>query len=380
MSFSGGGWIDPAIGGVAASLDALAFVTDPLGQLASWGVGWLIEHVKPLSDALDALAGDPDQITAYAQTWKNVGQAMIGAQSELRDAAARQITDWAGSAARAYRHLTGEHAAALEALAKANQALAEITAGAGLLVATVRMMVRDLIADFVSALAVRLWEWLAEEGATLGLGTPWVVAQVTTLAGKWVGRIAHLLDGLVNSLRRLTPLLRKLGAIVDDIKALLRRLTDKPPRTATATARDTHLFHADADPLRRHGPARETHPAEWDAAMREAEEAGVEVIIRDGVMAYGPSPSSGRPGQLLLDPDASYGALIHEMQHMREDRDAGWAGMAGLMADPRARYANETRAYQQEIDYARSIGDQEAVDRLHELLRNEYQDIFGRPQ
>jgi hypothetical protein len=95
-------------------------------------------------------------------------------------------------------------------------------------------------------------------------------------------------------------------------------------------------------------------------------------------MAYGPSPSSGRPGQLLLDPDASYGALIHEMQHMREDREAGWAGMAGLMADPRVRYANEARAYQQEIDYARSIGDQEAVDRLHELLRREYQDIFGR--
>jgi hypothetical protein len=42
------------------------------------------------------------------------------------------------------------------------------------------------------------------------------------------------------------------------------------------------------------------------------------------------------------------------------------------------RYENEARAYQQEIDYARSIGDQEAVDRLHELLRKEYEDIFGR--
>jgi len=379
-SFSGGGWIDTTIGGVAASLDALAFITDPLGQLVAWGVGWLIEHVKPLSDALDALAGDPDQITAYAQTWQNVGQAMIGAQNGLHDAAARQITEWAGSASQAYRHLAGEHEAVLAALAKANNALAEITAGAGLLVATVRMMVRDLIADFVSVLAVRLWEWLAEEGLTLGLGTPWVIAQVTTLAGKWVGRIAHLLDGLVNSLRRLAPLLRRLGSIVDDLKALLRRLTGKTPKTATVPVRDTHLFHADADPLRKHGSARETHPAEWDAAMREAEDAGVEVIIRDGVMAYGPSPSSGRPGQLLLDPDASYGGLIHEMQHLRDDRDAGWAGMAGWFSDKQVRYENEARAYQQEIDYARSIGDQDAIDHLEQLLSQERDRIFGEDQ
>src|SRR5690349_5586891 len=163
-SFSSGGWIDPAIGGIATGLDALAFVTDPLGQLVAWGVGWLIEHLKPLSDALDALAGDPDQIAAYAQTWKNVARTVDGARSALHDGLTRQITEWVGTASTAYRHLAGEHDAALAALAKANNALAEITAGAGLLVATVRMLVRDIIADFVSVLAVRLWEWLAEEG------------------------------------------------------------------------------------------------------------------------------------------------------------------------------------------------------------------------
>ncbi|WP_250034249.1 WXG100 family type VII secretion target [Paractinoplanes maris] len=375
-SFDGGGWIDPAIGGIAAGLDALAFVTDPLGQLVSWGVGWLIEHVKPLSDALDALAGDPDQINAYARTWSNVTGAMASAGTTLHDGTARQISGWTGVAARSYRHIAGEQEAALQALAKATTALGQITAGAGMLVATVRMMVRDLIADFVSVLAVRLWEWLAEAGITLGLGTPWVIAQVTTLVGKWVARITKLLDGLVSSLRRLTPMMRGLEKTIADIKGLLRRLGRSDPGGA-APARGTHLFHAEADPLRRHGSARQTHPAEWDAAMREAEAAGVEVVVREGAMAYGPAPSAGNPGQMILDPDASYGALLHEMSHLRDDRDAGWAGMAAAMGDPRARYENEARAYQQEIDYARSIGDQESVDRLHELLRQEYEYIFG---
>jgi hypothetical protein len=160
--------------------------------------------------------------------------------------------------------------------------------------------------------------------------------------------------------------------VIDEIQAWLRRL-GRGGEAGTAVSRDTHLLHADANPLRKHGPARETHPAEWEAAMREAQDAGVEVIVRDGAMAYGPAPSAGRPGQMVIDPDASYGALLHEMSHLREDRDAGWLGMAGAMGDPRARYENEARAYQQEIDYARSIGDQDAIDRLHELLRQEHQ-------
>ncbi|WP_250002943.1 WXG100 family type VII secretion target [Actinoplanes sp. M2I2] len=377
VSFDGGGWIDPAIGSIAAGLDALAFVTDPLGQLVSWGVGWLIEHVKPLSDALDALAGDPDQINAYALTWNNVAGAMAAAGTSLHEGTARQVSEWTGTASRSYQHVAGEHEAALQALAKATAALGQITAGAGMLVATVRMMVRDLIADFVSILAVRLWEWLAEAGVTLGLGTPWVIAQVTTLAGKWVARIAKLLDGLISSLRRLAPLMRGLERIIEDVQGVLRRLSRNAETGAPAPARATHLFHAEADPLRRHGSARQTHPAEWDAAMREAEAAGVEVVVRDGAMAYGPAPSAGNPGQMILDPEASYGALLHEMSHLRDDRDAGWAGMAGAMGDPRARYENEARAYQQEIDYARSIGDQESVDRLHQLLRQEYEYIFG---
>ncbi|QGN48443.1 WXG100 family type VII secretion target [Micromonospora sp. WMMC415] len=376
-SYAGGGWIDVAIGGVAVSMDALAFVTDPLGQLVAWGVGWLIEHVKPLSDALDELAGDPDQIAAYAQTWRNLTTTLTDAATTFEDAVGRQVADWKGAAAAAYRQHSGEHAAILAALGRATHALAEITTGAGLLVAMVRALVRDLIAEFVSVLAVRLWEWLAEAGVTLGLATPWVITQVTTLAGKWAARIARLLHALIGSLRRLSPILQRLGDLVADLRTLLRRVTHHGATSPSAPSRDTHLLHADADPLRKWGPARQTHPGEWEAAIRDAQETGVEVSFREGALAYGPSPSPGRPGHLVLDPDASYGALLHEMQHLRDDHAAGWAGMRGWFEDPVVRYENEVRAYQQEIRYAESIGDRESVERLNEAIREEYVKIFG---
>ena len=55
-------WVDGSLGGVGAGLDVLGMVIDPLGSLVAWGVGWLMEHVQPLKDALDWLAGQPDEI------------------------------------------------------------------------------------------------------------------------------------------------------------------------------------------------------------------------------------------------------------------------------------------------------------------------------
>ncbi|WP_328604338.1 hypothetical protein OG943_30345 [Amycolatopsis sp. NBC_00345] len=47
-------------------MEALAVVADLFGAILAAGVGWLIEHVGPLKEALDKLAGDPNQITAHA--------------------------------------------------------------------------------------------------------------------------------------------------------------------------------------------------------------------------------------------------------------------------------------------------------------------------
>ncbi len=55
-------WVDGTLGGVGGSLNMLAMAIDPLGSLVSWGVAWLMEHVKPLQEALDWLAGNPDEV------------------------------------------------------------------------------------------------------------------------------------------------------------------------------------------------------------------------------------------------------------------------------------------------------------------------------
>lgn len=226
-----GSWIDSSLGVVGAGLDTLGLVLDPVGSVVAWGIAWLMEHLEPLSDALDALAGDPDQIAANATTWKNSAGHIESAIEDFRRAMAADIAEWSGSSATAYRSQADQQIEGLTAIAKAANAIGTGVELSGVLVAVVREIVRDLIAECISTLAVRLPMWLAEVGLTLGIGTPWVASQVATLVSRWVNRIAGFLDALITSFRRLSPLLSKLDELMVAIRKVLRRVDGADPNS-----------------------------------------------------------------------------------------------------------------------------------------------------
>src|SRR5262245_11106987 len=60
----------------ALSLDLLGVFMDPVGALATAGIGWLIEHLSFLREPLDWLAGNGDRIKAAVGTWNQVSVAI----------------------------------------------------------------------------------------------------------------------------------------------------------------------------------------------------------------------------------------------------------------------------------------------------------------
>jgi hypothetical protein len=137
------------------------------------------------------------------------------------------------------------------------------------------------------------------------------------------------------------------------------------------------LRHADADPLRVFGTASETHPAEFRAAMTRLDAAGVEVDIRPDTMSYSPSAIAGQPGRLILDPGASYGAVLHEMSHFADDEAVGFPGLRYWLEDPAVTVAGESRAYRAEIDYANSINETGIASQLEELKAQRISELLG---
>ena len=259
-----GSWVDTTLGAVSGGLDSLAFISDPLGGLLQYGAAWVLEHVKPLTEALDWLAGDPGQIEAQAQSWRNIAVS-LHAQSEALDRAVRWDTnEWVGSAADAYRTWTGQQKDAVGALARAAETMAVITEGAGTLVAGVRVMVRDAIAVLVSRLA----SYAAEEIFTLGIATPLVVEQVGTLCASWAARIASWLRGLIRSLAHLGELARRLGPAIEAIKKLLGRARGgrfTSPSSPPDPGRTPHGKRTDTHPTRTRDRAKRRENESADA-------------------------------------------------------------------------------------------------------------------
>lgn len=224
-----GNWIDISLGALTTGLEALSIAMDPVGSVGSSLVGFIIEHVGPLQDALDMLAGNADAVAAQAQTWKNVAKAVGQVQIDYGQEANTDTAGWLGQAADAYRKRASDTATLIGAGAQAADGLGSAVQMAGVVVAVARETVRDLIADLVGRLVV----WAAE--ALTVVGAPAAAAQAATAAAKWAARIAQAIKSAVRTLQNLIPLLRRLRDLFAQIRKRMDDLRgkggggDKPP-------------------------------------------------------------------------------------------------------------------------------------------------------
>lgn len=194
--------VDPlqvAYTAAGAGLDTLGAIENPLDNLLSAGVGWLIEHVWFLHEPLDALAGDPTQITAQAQTWHKVG-GELGAVAQDHRAAAAALTAWEGMAGDGYRGAVDRFGGALEQAGRDATQLADLILTTGAQVGTVRALVRDQIAGFVSdAIQTAIYAGVAAlvtAGGAVGAGAVRLILRAIDLAESIWRTIRRLLDAM----------------------------------------------------------------------------------------------------------------------------------------------------------------------------------------
>ncbi|CAM05080.1 hypothetical protein A8924_6240 [Saccharopolyspora erythraea NRRL 2338] len=192
------------LGNVASvGLDALGFIANPLGMLSGAGVGWLIEHVSFLKEPLDDLAGDPDAVNEVAAVWgEQVAMTCGKVASEYARAAQSETASWEGRSADSYRRTAAELAEDIGALEKLANGVRYATQAIGVAVASVRAVIRDMIADvvgeiiaaFVTASAAAFFT----AGASMAAFTGWAVGRGAATAGKIIRRVKDLLEKIAD--------------------------------------------------------------------------------------------------------------------------------------------------------------------------------------
>ncbi|GLY40460.1 type IV secretion protein Rhs [Amycolatopsis sp. NBRC 101858] len=221
-----GDWASVAMGAVGTALDALSMAMDPFGAILAAGVGWLIEHVGPLKEALNGLTGNADEIAAQSETWKNVATELGSIGQDLTGMVKTDVSSWTGNAGDMYRQLAQDTVTLLETAQKGCEGASSGVKTAGEVVAAVRALVRDIIAELVG----HLISWALQVVFTLGIGMTWVVPQVINAVAKTASKIADLVKRLVKALKALVPLLKRAGDLFGDAAKALKKI--KPGKGA----------------------------------------------------------------------------------------------------------------------------------------------------
>jgi hypothetical protein len=210
--------VDPAqvaYAAAGAGLDTLGAIENPLDALLSAGAGWLIEHVWFLHEPLDALAGDPTQITAQAHTWHNVGRELVAVAQDHRVAAA-SLGSWEGVASDGYRGAVDRFTGALDQAGRDAGRLADLILTTGAQVGTVRALIRDAIADFASTAIQTIVA--AGIGALVTAGGALGVAAVRLV---WMA--LDLADGIYRTVRKLLDVLTLAGGTAAQISGAIQQ-------------------------------------------------------------------------------------------------------------------------------------------------------------
>lgn len=208
----------------ATGLDGLGMWMDPVGSLATAGIGWLIEHLSFLREPLDWLAGNGDKIKAAVVTWNQVAADLHNIGEQQDKAVKSELPCWEqGTAAEKFRQSQGELAAEIAMVSKMSTFVASEIASAGTITAAIRGMIRDLIALFIwevirNAVIALASSWVSL-GSSLAAFSAWAVGRGAVVLGKITQQLAKLVKLVTRIMSRLKGLFGRLG---DALKRLGR--------------------------------------------------------------------------------------------------------------------------------------------------------------
>lgn len=217
-----GQWVEAGVHAALAGSGVAAAVVDPVGSLGAAAAGWLMEHLKPLNDLLDDLAGDPTAVMTGAGRLFDAGRRVESVAATLVPDTTRHLEELDGQSVAACRAFGVEAAARTDAVARLVRASGEAVRVASAIVEGVRCFIRDAIAEVcgmaASAAAITV--------VTAGAGAAVVGPGVAVKASALILRAQQLTRSLVRSVEAFRELLGRAEWMV---RALARATRSRRP-------------------------------------------------------------------------------------------------------------------------------------------------------
>ncbi|MDP9791630.1 hypothetical protein J2S43_000142 [Catenuloplanes nepalensis] len=242
------------VNGISVGLDVLSIALNPLGELVKAGVGWVMEHVAFIREPLELLTGDHRAIQAVSDTWGNISERLLQT-ADRYEAAMAGIGTWTGEAAQGYRGAAAEYINGLRALAGHTGNTSQGVMLAGIVVATERAIIFDMIASFISRVIAQALIAAASSVVTVGGSVAAFLTSVSVDAALLTARMAKRLSEMLTVIKRFVARFDQLGAagrkVADALAGKSQSMhnwADKLERANVRTRRD--LIYPGGDALK----------------------------------------------------------------------------------------------------------------------------------
>jgi len=210
--------LDITFNAIGAASATVMLAIDPLGSLIGAGIGWLIEHVSFLRDALNQLMGNPEEIQANVEATK-AQAAELRVLAEDHKNGLATFDGWTGQSSERFKTSMDGMSQELDELASAVETKAKIVAIMGMLVTVLRDIVRDLIAQLLGSLIGGAILAAAAMIPTFGASIPafigFAVGKAVALGVNIASRVARVVAALGRQMKRIGDL--------DDIMAKISK-------------------------------------------------------------------------------------------------------------------------------------------------------------
>lgn len=215
-------WLEGIAGGASMATDIASFIIDPIASMAASAASFLMEYITPLREALDSIAGNPSAVSAQAQTWFNVSDRVSSTTSTYSSRVDSALAGWQGPAATAYQTFVASYTSLVNGAATVCTGIGYAMSGASAVVAFIRTIVRETIADLVG----KLISWAIQVAATAGVGASWVVPRAVTVIAQYVEKVRGWITNLTKSIRNLSESVSSLNKVLDDVVPIIKRLRE----------------------------------------------------------------------------------------------------------------------------------------------------------
>ncbi|GLY47179.1 hypothetical protein [Lentzea sp. NBRC 102530] len=201
--------LDITFNAIGAASATVMLAIDPLGSIIGAGVGWLIEHVSFLRDALNQLMGNPEEIQANVEANK-ARAAELRVLAEDHKSGLATFDGWTGESSERFKASMDNMSHELDDLANAVESKAKIVAIMGMLVTVLRDIVRDLIAQLIGSLIggaiLAAAAMIPTFGASIPIFCGFAVGKAVALGVNIASRVARVVAALGRQMKRIGDL------------------------------------------------------------------------------------------------------------------------------------------------------------------------------